>query len=258
MRSTFKKFLCALPALALIMAALITHFTSFARAETAGLNDAQKAEVRQIIQDYISQNPDIVVESLKLYQEKQQRESLEAAQQKITEYKDYLNGKTMPSAGNPDGDVTVVEFFDYNCGYCKKAIGDIKEIIDTDKKVRFVFIEMPILGPTSLTAALWAHAAHKQGKYFEFHQILMEHNGAIEDSVLEAAAKKAGLDVEKMKKDIQSEEIGQEVDKGMLVGRDIGIQGTPGFVINGQLYPGYLGKDGLKQAITDARAGKKS
>ncbi len=258
MRSTFKTFLCALPAIALIMAALITNFTSFARAETASLNDAQKAEVRELIQSYIRENPEIVVESLKLYQEKQQKESMQAAEAKIVEYKDYLNGKTMPSAGNPDGDVTVVEFFDYNCGYCKKAIEDIKEIIETDKKVRFVFIEMPILGPTSLTAALWAHAAHKQGKYFEFHTILMEHNGAIEDSVLEAAAKKAGMDLEKAKKDIQSEEIGQEVDKGMLVGREIGIQGTPGFVINGQLFPGYLGKDGLKQAITDARAGKKS
>lgn len=258
MRSTFKKFLCALPAIALVMAALTTSFTSFARAETAGLNDAQKAEVREIISNYIRENPEIVVESLKLYQEKQQQQSMQAAQEKIVQHKDYLNGKTMPSAGNPDGDVTVVEFFDYNCGYCKKAIGDIKEIIDTDKKVRFVFIEMPILGPTSLTAALWAHAAHKQGKYFEFHQILMEHNGAIDDSVLEAAAKKAGLDLDKVKKDIQSEEVGQEVDKGMLIGREIGIQGTPGFVINGQLFPGYLGKDGLKQAIEDARAGKKS
>lgn len=119
-------------------------------------------------------------------------------------------------------------------------------MIQTDKKVRFVFIEMPILGPTSLTAALWAHAAHKQGKYFEFHTILMEHNGAIEDSVLEAAAKR-GPGPEKAKKDVQSEEIGQEVDKGMLVGREIGIQGTPGFVINGQLFPG-LSRQGRPEA----------
>lgn len=257
MRSTFKTFLCALPALALIMAALTTNFASFARAAD-GLNEGQKAEVQQLIKDYLRENPEVVVESLKLYQEKQQQESMKAAQEKIVQHKDYLNGKDMPSAGNPKGDVTVVEFFDYNCGYCKKAIADIKDILESDKNVRFVFIEMPILGPTSLTAALWAHAAHKQGKYFEFHKILMEHNGAIEDSVLEDAAKKAGLDVEKMKKDIQSEEIGQEVDKGMTVGREIGIQGTPGFVINGELFPGYLGMEGLKQAIENARTGKKS
>lgn len=120
-RSTFKTFLCALPAIALIMAALITNFTSFARAETASLNDAQKAEVRELIQSYIRENPEIVVESLKLYQEKQQKESMQAAEAKIVEYKDYLNGKTMPSAGNPDGDVTVVEFFDLQLRLLQKS-----------------------------------------------------------------------------------------------------------------------------------------
>lgn len=258
MRSTTKKLLCALPAIALVMAALITNFTSFARAENAGLNETEKAEIRQLIKDYMRDNPEVVVESFKMFQEKQQRESLLAAQEKIVEHKGYLNGKTMPSAGNPNGDITVVEFFDYNCGYCKKAITDVKHILETDKNVRFVFIEMPILGPTSLTAAMWAHAAHRQGKYFEFHKILMEHNGAIEDSVLEDAAKKAGLDMEKLKKDIESEEIGQEIDKGLMVGREIGVQGTPGFVIEGTLFPGYLGEDGLKKAIEEARAGKKS
>ncbi len=258
MRSTIKKLLCALPAIALVMAALITNFTAFARAENAGLNETEKAEVRQLIKDYMRENPEVVVESFKMFQEKQQRESLLAAQEKIVQYKDYLNGKTMPSAGNENGDITVIEFFDYNCGYCKKAITDIKHILETDKNVRFVFIEMPILGPTSLTAALWAHAAHKQGKYFEFHRILMEHNGAIEDPVLEDAAKKAGIDLDKLKKDIESEEIGQEIDKGLLVGREIGVQGTPAFVIDGTLYPGYLGEDGLKQAIEEARAAKKS
>lgn len=259
MRSTTKKLLCALPAITLIVAALISNFTAFARAEgKAGLSETQQAEVRQIIKDYLRDNPEAVVESLKMFQEKQQRESLMAAQEKIVQYKDYLNGKDMPSAGNPAGDITVVEFFDYNCGYCKKAITDIKHVLETDKDVRFVFIEMPILGPTSLTAALWAHAAHKQGKYFEFHKILMEHNGAIEDSVLEDAAKKAGLDMDRLKKDIESEEIGREIDKGLTVGREIGVQGTPGFVIEGTLFPGYLGEDGLKNAIAEARAAKKN
>ncbi|MGB4107648.1 MAG: DsbA family protein [Alphaproteobacteria bacterium] len=259
MLSTTKKLLCALPAIALVMAALIMNFTAFARAESGpGLNETEKAEVRQLIKDYMRENPEVVVESFKMFQEKQQRESLLAAQEKIVQYKDYLAGKDMPSAGNPNGDITVVEFFDYNCGYCKKAITDINHILETDKNVRFVFIEMPILGPTSLTAALWAHAAHKQGKYFEFHKILMEHNGAIEDAVLEDAAKKAGLDLEKAKKDIQSEEIGREIDKGITVAREIGVQGTPGFVIEGQLFPGYLGEDGLKKAIDEARAAKKS
>jgi protein-disulfide isomerase len=257
-RSTIKTLLCSLPALALITTALVTDFSSYARAADTALNETQKAEVRQIIKEYMRENPEIVIESFKAFQDKQQAESIANAQVKIKEYASYLTGSNMPSAGNPKGSITVIEFFDYNCGYCKKAIGDIKNIIDTDKDVRFVFVEMPILGPTSLTAAQWAHAAQRQGKYFEFHTALMEHNGAIEDSVLEETAKKIGLDLEKAKADAGSSEVAEEIQKGMQIGGEIGVQGTPGFIVDDQLFPGYLGEEGLKKAIEDKRAAKKS
>jgi protein-disulfide isomerase len=180
-----------------------------------------------------------------------------AAATKISELKDQLTAQGLPEAGNPKGDVTVVEFFDYNCGYCKKAIEDIKKVVDTDKNVRFVFFDMPILGPTSMTAAKWAHAAHNQGKFFEFHKAVLEHNGGLSEDILAEIAGKVGMDVEKAKKDANDPTLNANLEKGIQMGHDIGIQGTPGFIIGTDLFPGYLGEDGLKKAIDDARAGKK-
>lgn len=240
-------------ALAAVMAAPLS-----AQAADAALSDAQKAEVKSLVEQYIKENPEVIIESFKAYQEKQQQDSLKAAQESISKNTNKLTAKGLPGTGNPDGDITVVEFFDYNCGYCKKVITDIQSILDSDKNVRFVFFDMPILGESSLTAAKWAQAAHKQGKYFEFHTALMEHRGSIDNSVLESAAKKSGLDVAKLKKDAESDEIAVALENALTLGRDVGVQGTPGFVIGGELFPGYLGEDGLKQAIKDAREKKKN
>ncbi len=248
------KFLCALPVLALVAALAVGP--SSARAADAALSDAQKAEVEQIIKDYLQKKPEELVQSLQAYQEKQQQDSMNATKESISKNLEKLTAQDLPDAGNKKGDVTVVEFFDYNCGYCKKAIHDIKVVLESDKNVRFVFFDMPILGPTSLTASKWAQAAHKQGKYFEFHSALMEHNGSIDDNVLESTAKTLGLDIEKLKKDAESSEVAKTLEDGLTLGHGIGIQGTPGFVIGGKLFPGYLGEEGLKNAIKEARGGK--
>lgn len=257
MRLNFRKFLYACPALALIAGAVIVDFSSYARAEDAGFSDTQKAEIQQVIKAYLRDNPEVVIESLKIYQEREQQNSQEAAQAKIAEYKTQLTKEGLPGAGNPKGDVTVIEFFDYNCGYCKKAMHDVQAVLDSDKNVRFVLFEFPILSESSHTAAKWAHAAHKQGKYFEFHTALMNHNGAIDESVLESTAKKLSLDVEKLKRDAASPELEKELKEHIDIAHAIGIQGTPGFIVGTELFPGYIGEDGLKEAIKTAREGKK-
>lgn len=257
MRFMTKKSLFAVSALALIAAGSLLDFKAQAQGN-GGLSDVQKSEVRQVIKDYLRENPDMIVESLRAAQEKQQRDSLAAAQKKIGEYKDAMTAPGLPGAGNPNGDVTVVEFFDYNCGYCKKAVEDIKEILNTDKNVRFVFFEMPILSPTSTLAAQWALAAHMQGKYFEFHTALMEHRGGIDEATLEDFAKQIGLDVVRMKQDAASQKIASEIENGKKMGMGMGISGTPGFIINGQPFPGYLGPEGMKSAIRETREGSKS
>jgi protein-disulfide isomerase len=250
-----KNALLVLPALALVAGAVA--FDLPARAAEAALTDNQKTEVQQVIKQYLRDNPEVIIEAFQAYQEKQQREQMANAAGKITEFKDKLTAADLPEAGNPKGDITVVEFFDYNCGYCKKAIEDIKSVLETDKNVRFVFFDMPILGPTSMTAAKWAHAAHAQGKFFEFHKAVLEHNGGLNDDVLAEIAGKVGMDVEKAKKDANDPAVAEALEKSLQMGHDIGIQGTPGFIIGTDLFPGYLGQDGLKKAIDDARAGKK-
>lgn len=232
-------------------------FLLLSNPSTAAQNfsDAQKEEMGAIIKDYLMENPEVIMEAVEAYRNNQEAEMQKMAASKIGEHDDFLTGMDAPMAGSKDADVTVVEFFDYNCGYCKKALGDIQGILKEDQNVRFVFREMPILGPSSKTAAQWALAAHKQGKYFEYHAALMSHNGQKSESVLEELAKDAGLDVTQMKKDAASDEVNELIEKGLKVSREIGVQGTPAFVINGELVRGYVGLEGMKELINRAREG---
>ena len=225
-------------------------------ADNGGFTDAQKTQLQGMIKDYIDQNPDIIIKALQNYQVKQQEQMEKTAESKVIENKEALTGKNLPSAGNPDGDVTITEFFDYNCGYCKKAIPDIESALANDKNVRFVFKELPVLGPTSVTAAQWSLAAYKQGKYFEFHKALMHDNEPRSEETLAKIAKQVGMDVDKAKEYAQSDEAKKIIADNRELASGLQIQGTPGFVINGKMYRGYLGPDGLKDAIADARKKK--
>lgn len=215
----------------------------------------EKTAIETIIQDYIDDNPEIVMKALQAAQIKQEKERQASAQEKIKSLEDYFKNSSLPSLGRPNADVTVVEFFDYNCGYCKRALADVQEIAEQDKNVRFVFQEMPILSQSSLDAAKWAMAAHQQGKYFEYHAALMEFRGPKNKSNLEKLAKDAGLDVERLKSDVDSDAVNKAVQESVNIARQIGITGTPAFIINNQLYPGYIGKKAMEKAIKDAREG---
>jgi len=218
---------------------------------------AQKEALGPVIRDYLVKNPEVIVEALTEYQKKQA--SMEAMQftERLSAHKGFLMDGGAPFAGNPKGDVTVVEFFDYNCGYCKKAVDDVVKLVEEDKNVKVVFHEMPILSPVSQDAARWALAAHKQGKYFEYHVALMKGGGARSVQTLESTAKDVGLDVAKMKKDADSKEVRDMVEQSVSVARDLGIRGTPAFIIGDMLAPGYLGLDAMKETVAKAREGSK-
>ena len=130
---------------------------------------------------------------------------------------------------------------------------DIQATLEKDSDVKFVFHEMPILGPSSRTAAQYALAAHKQGKYFEYHVALMEFRGEKNDKTLEKLAKDVGLDVEKAKADANSKEIAAMIEESMTLASKIGIRGTPAFIVGDKLFRGYLGPDGLQSEIKTAR-----
>lgn len=229
---------------------------NYAQAQEAEAVPAlSKGDVEDTIRSYLLENPDLIVEALDVYRQNQAREQQERAAAKIDEHKDALTGASQPSVGNVNADVVVTEFFDYNCGYCKRAFPDVQALVDADKNVRFVFKEMPILSANSRDMARFALAAHKQGKYFEYHGALMEARGQKDEDALRKIGEDLGLDGEKLVADAASQEIEEQLVKNIAVARDVGATGTPAFVINGKLYPGYLGPDGLKQAIEDARKG---
>lgn len=212
-----------------------------------------KADVESIVKEYLLENPEVLIESLDNYRTKQEQNERVSAQENIKKNMEFLTGEDAPSIGPADADVVVVEFFDYNCGYCRRAVPDIQKIAESDKNVRFVFREMPILSESSREMALWALAAHKQGKYFEYHVALMEKRGSKTEKQFKDIGKKLGLDPDKLAQDAKSDAVKAMLDKDLEVARDIGIRGTPAFIVSGELFPGYMGEDGLKQAIKKAR-----
>ncbi|MCB9988188.1 MAG: DsbA family protein [Rhodospirillales bacterium] len=239
------------------LAALITTTIALqpVSATAADFSDSQKKAIGEIVREYILDNPEILYEAA----EKHQRQQEEAAD---SQFKTYLSDNKdavfngAPTAGNPNGDIVIVEFFDYNCGYCKKAMEDVAALLKEDKNLKFVFKDMPILSQTSVDAARWSLAADKQGKYLDFHMELMKSPGQKDEKTFEQIAKKLGLDVEKLRKDADDESITKQIRDNMEQAQELGIRGTPGFIIGDYLARGYMGLDGMKQTIADQRAKK--
>lgn len=235
-------------------AAAVFTFSAPNASAADALSDAQKAEVKALIGDYLNDNPQIVSEALAAHQANEQKREQEAAAAKLKDYNDYFKTADLPFTGNPDGDITVVEFFDYNCGFCKRALSDIEDLLKTDDQVKIVFQEMPILGPSSRVIAEYSLAAHMQGKYFDYHTKVMHFSGPKEAEQLEKLAEDVGLDIEKLKKDAKSDEVKDAIDKSIEIARAIGIRGTPGFIIGTDLHRGYLGPGGIANELKKKRS----
>jgi protein-disulfide isomerase len=190
---------------------------------------------------YLLKHPEVLVESIKRLED--QKHAL------VVNKDEILNSQSSPTAGNPDGDVTLVEFFDYRCPYCRKAGPILKEAIQADKGLRVVFKEMPILGPDSMFAARAALASHAQGKYEPFHQALMSSPISVDrNSTLEIAAT-VGLDVERLKRDMESEAVESEIQRNLTLAKKLRITGTPAFVIGNEIIPRLVDLATLQQKI---------
>ena len=215
-----------------------------------------KSQIEAIIKEYIQNNPEVILDSVEEYGRQQQAVSEADRQKAVDENIGWvMNNDTLPVAGNPDGDVTVVEFYDYNCGYCKKAVSDVTTLIEEDKNVKVVFVEMPILGRTSELAARWALAAEAQGAFLPYHIALMQNRGPITEDTLEKIAKNNDLDVAAMRAYAGSDKVSAIIAEKAAKASAMGISGTPAFVIDGKLYGGYIGLDSMKQAVKEAREG---
>ena len=202
-------------------------------AEAVGrFSTSDRADIEKIIKDYLLNNPEILYEvqtALELKMEKEQSEKTKAAIAKNA--KDIYRHPNAPIAGNPDGDITVVEFFDYNCGYCKKGFTDIAKLIKADPNVRVVFKEYPILSADSEKAAMVALAARLQNKYWDVHQKLITSRGRATEATALKAAEEAGADMEKLKSDLKSDAVKKEVQRVKDLAKSMGINGTPHFLV---------------------------
>src|SRR6202034_132173 len=243
----------ALFALAIAAAPMATSAQTF--------SDGQRGEIETIIKNYLVSHPEVLEEAMAELNKRQAAADAEKHEATVainagTIFKSTRGG----TLGNKDGDVTFVEFFDYNCGYCKRAMSDMLDLMKTDPKLKVVLKEFPVLGPGSVEAAQVAVAARMQDpsgkKYLDFHQKLLGGRGQADKAHAMAAAKDAGFDVARLEKDLASPEVRATIEENFKLAEEMGMNGTPSYVIGKQVVVGAVGLDDLMEKIGMARCGK--
>jgi len=219
-------------------------------AQAAGINANEQKAIEALVREYILNNPEIIPEAIEILQARQKAEAIGKIR---TEIETPFAGNAF--AGNPNGDITVVEYSDFACPYCKQTTADIERVLREDKNIKVVFRELPILSEQSNSAALMALAAAKQGKYFDFHRTMFA-TGRPTPSTVEAAAMEVGLDLNEARRFMQTSEAQREVQNNIDIARQLQFTGTPAFIVGDQTAVGAVGYDGLKEMIANARASK--
>jgi len=217
------------------------------------INEAERATLENVIRTYLLKNPELIREAMMGLEAREQQPKTEQAGVALsTHAEQLLRDPASPVGGNPKGDVTVVEFFDYRCGYCRKASPDVAALIASDPEVRVVYKEFPILGPDSVLAAQAALAANQQGRYGEFHKALMVAE-AFNETSLDKIAADLGMDLERFRADRVDPKVSAGLEANYALANALNINGTPAFAIGQQLIPGAAGVDVLKAAVHAAR-----
>jgi len=220
------------------------------------LTPAQKDAVEQLIRNTIAEHPEIVIDALKSAQAKSDAEQAAAVKKAIAARREQLVADpSSPVGGNPKGDVTIVEFFDYRCPYCKEVEPALEALIREDHGIRIVYKEFPILGPASVYAAHVALAARAQGKYDAFHRAMMAVKGTIDEDVVRRTAASCGIDVKALGGALDAPEIDRIIKANYKLAESLEIEGTPAFVVGDYLLPGVPEMDDLKKLIADIRKG---
>ena len=213
----------------------------------------QRAEFGKLVREYLLANPEVIVEVSEELQRRQQAEQDKSRLKVLSSSKEEIFRSPLDYAlGSGDTDVTIVEYFDYNCGWCKRALTEVTKLTKSDPKVRVVMKEFPIFGEHSEYAARAAMASKPQGKYWEFHVALMKERRVTKDNVMQIAAR-VGLDVDKLKAEMEDPKYAAAIQKNQQIATSLGIEGTPGFIIDSKVNPGYLPEAQLKTLIADIR-----
>jgi protein-disulfide isomerase len=252
-----------MPSFRLLTAALFAFALCGApqMASAQSFSDTQRTDIEGIIKSYLITHPEVLEEAMAELSKRQAAADTEKHEMSVAKNADTIfNSPRGVTLGNKDGDVTFVEFFDYNCGYCKRAMADMLELMKSDPKLKVVLKEFPVLGPGSVEAAQVAVAARMQDpagkKYLDFHQKLLGGRGQADKAHAMAAAKDAGYDMARLEKDIASPEVRATIEENFKLAEDMGMNGTPSYVIGKEVVVGAVGLDGLKEKIGIARCGK--
>jgi protein-disulfide isomerase len=214
----------------------------------------QKKQIEAIIQDYLENHPDMLLKAIEKADDKLKADAKDKAAKTLADHHQQMfDDPASPTAGNPKGNVTLVEFFDYRCPYCKQVEPSLEKLLGDDRQLRFVYKEFPVLGPDSEIAAHAALAARKQGRYDEFHRAMMAATGHIDEGVIYKVAASAGLDVDRLKQDMKAPDVDKEINDNIELGQTLEIDGTPAFVVGNTIVPGAVSLNDLQQLIASAR-----
>ncbi|HMA71933.1 MAG TPA: DsbA family protein [Xanthobacteraceae bacterium] len=247
------KTLIGVSAAALVMLALPVTAQEFSA--------PQKSEIERIIKDYIVSHPEVLQEAIAELDKRQAAADLEKAKTAVADNAETLfNSNRHVVLGNPKGDVTLVEFFDYNCGFCKRALPDMLELLKDDPRLKIILKEFPVLGPGSVEAAKVAVAVRMQDKtgkkYLDFHQKLLGGRGQADKAHALAVAKEVGMDMKRIDADMASEEVKVSLDESLKLAETLGLNGTPSYIIGTDVVVGAVGLDALRTKVSTARCGK--
>ena len=223
----------------------------------ASAAELDRPQIEQIIHDYLLKNPEVIRDAIGELQRREEAAQEKASSAAVESNRSLLLGSPHQAViGNPKGDITVVEFFDYNCPYCRKSAGDVATILGEDRKVRVVLKEWPILGPDSVAAAQVSIAARMEdggARFQEFHEKLLAIHGHANKAAAIEAAKAAGYDPQKIESDLNADEVKTTIEEVAGLATTLNVTGTPTFVIGGQSAAGAIGVDALKKLIGKAR-----
>ena len=250
-----------MPPLRLLSPALLALALCAAPASAQTFSDGQRGEIETIVKNYLISHPEVLEEAMNELNKRQAAAEEEKHLASIAQNSEAIfNSPRNVTLGNKNGDVTFVEFFDYNCGYCKRAMTDMLDLMKADPKLKVVLKEFPVLSDGSVDAAKVAVAVRMQdpggAKYLDFHQRLLGGRGPADKARALAAAKEAGLDVARLEKDMASPEARATIDENFKLAESMGMNGTPSYVIGKQVVVGAIGVEGLKEKIGIARCGK--
>lgn len=221
----------------------------------AAFSPAETKAIEAIVKDYLVAHPEVLIEALQAYEARQRQISEKRQREAVVAHREMLaSDDGSPVLGNPEGDVLIVEFFDYRCPYCRTVAPRVMDTVRSDGGIRLVMKEFPILGPDSVYAARAALAAEKQDKYEDFHFALMQVDGELDEKAVLSVAQDMNLDLDRLQKDMLSKDIDAALQRNFALAEALGIGGTPAFVIGEELVPGAIDLEGLRSLVAAARA----